>query len=466
MKKVSISFENDKVKVVFTEKKGGKIWVNDFLVLDRHSLKEFLKTDKTRQFYVTGSFAETVNEVVTVPALRGKSLLEFIKRELKKRYPDIDDFIVRYNIINEKDSDGAKTKEVLITAFPVDKVDDLLYDFIQNKKDVPQFQPDILSMFNILPAIDSPALVLFIQEQIRIMFFIYENNIYMVRKITGISNEIDDFDIQNINMTVNYCRQNLRLEPELLFVVGKQRITSNLFPLIPVATLLLKDIEFPKTAQYKPEADEGSLEKEDIRNMLTLPLSAQFRPKLGNFLSPSYALYRSVKKYFNLAIPVFALIILVILLLTFNTGRDILSYERKIKALKERTGDITAIFKELRTLEEKKGDIIYLNSLIKSSSFRENPNRLISVLSNSDLSGVDIRIIKIHSVNRNSNHVNTEMKMEFTLEGISKGSSFGEVMKNYNNFLNSLKEDAETTIDYETLDVEKRNFTIRGILKI
>ncbi|NOY65674.1 MAG: hypothetical protein GXO97_09835, partial [Nitrospirae bacterium] len=344
--------------MVFTEKRGGKIWIDDFLVLDRVSLKEFLKTDRAKRFYVTGSFAETINEVITVPPLRGKSLLEFIKRELKRRYPDVEDFIVRYNVISKKDSGEAKTKDILVTALPVEKVDELLYDFVQNGKDVPQFQPDILSVFNILPAIDIPALVLFIQEQNRILFFIYENSIHMVRKISGISREIDDFDIQNINMTVNYCRQNLRLEPELLFVVGKQKITSNLFPLIPVATLLLKDVEFPKTEHYKTKADEDYAEQEDIRNMLTLPLSAQFRPKIGNFLSPSYALYRGIKKYLDLTIPFFTLIILVVLLLTFNTGRDILSYERKIKTLKERTGDITAVFNELRTLEKKKGDII------------------------------------------------------------------------------------------------------------
>lgn len=465
MKKVSISFENEKVKVVFTEKRGGNIWINDFLILDRVSLKEFLKTDKTKRFYVTGSFAETINEVITVPPLRGKSLLEFIKRELKRRYSDVEDFIVRYNIIIKKDSGEAKTNDVLVTAFPVEKVDELLYDFIQNKKDVPQFQPDILSMFNILPPIDSPALVLFIQEQNRILFFIYENSIHMVRKISGISREIDDFDIQNINMTVNYCRQNLKLEPELLFIVGKQRITSTLFPLIPVATLLLRDVEFPKTEHYKTETDEDNAEQEDMRSMLTLPLSAQFRPKIGNFLSPSYALYRGIKRYLNLAMPFFTLVTLVVLLFTFNTGRDILSYERKIKRLKERTGDITAIFKELRTLEEKKGDIIYLNSLIKSSSYRENPNRFISVLSKTDVSGVDIRFIKIYSDSSNTSHVSAKRKTEFILKGFSKGSSFGEIVENYNSFLNSLKENAETEIEYETLDVEKKNFTIRGVLK-
>ena len=462
MAKVSLSFENDSVKVVFTERRGGRIKVKDYILLDWLSFKEFLKKDKTKSFYVTGTFPETLEEVITVPPIKGKPLQDFIRKELKRRYPDVDDFVFRFNDVGADKVRGTTARDVLVTALPVESVDSLLYEFVQNKKDVIQLQPDILAIFNMLPAFDCPVLVLFVKDTVRVLFFIHDNRIHMVRKITGVSKEIDDFDIQNINMTVNYCRQNLKIEPRMLYIAGPQRISSNLFPLIPVATLMLKDIEFPsmRAASY----DRGDEEAEDLQNTLMLTLAGLFKPRLGNLISPSYRLYRIIKKYLNLALPLFVVALVFFAFMVFSNSKDVVRYEREINTLQQRIGDIAVAFNELKTLEKKKDDIVYINSLIQGSSYMANPGRVLSIISSSDLAGVDLQEIRIDFKRVESK--GNGLTAGFSLEGKSPGSGYAEILRNYRAFLDSLKRYPRIRITGEDIDVERKRFVIQGELKL
>lgn len=82
-KVISVSFEDDIVKVVYAGKKGKDITVKDVLTLKEREFDDFLSREKTNAFIVVNSFKEFFQEILSLPITKKNILKNLVREEVK-----------------------------------------------------------------------------------------------------------------------------------------------------------------------------------------------------------------------------------------------------------------------------------------------------------------------------------------------------------------------------------------------
>ncbi|MBF0327975.1 MAG: hypothetical protein HQL10_02345 [Nitrospirae bacterium] len=223
-KKVSVSFENEVVKVVYASPSSGGVTVESHLTMKDEEFDEFLKTEKARRFTVTANFKRTYQDIITLPPAKDKILGKLVELDIKKKAPDLGEIAFFYSVLNDMIEEGRKVISVFVYAVSSEELSQIFQRFTRCGKIVDDLYPDslLLSCLNMTGERAADPANVYVSESgsIKNIMLTESGKVYFMRSFQSSESGINDTDVQNINMTLNYCRQTLRKNPVAVTFVG------------------------------------------------------------------------------------------------------------------------------------------------------------------------------------------------------------------------------------------------------
>ncbi|MFQ5736714.1 MAG: hypothetical protein ACE5GY_07610 [Thermodesulfobacteriota bacterium] len=216
---VVTSFEDGAVKVVYASMKGGRVVVYDALVLKPGDLPAFLEKEKAREFVVVNCFRETWQESFIIPSTSRKYHRKIIETEIRSRCR-FDDFSYIYTVSGEKLVEKRKVTEVFAFAVRNEEIDGIIDTFTSKGKTVKAIYPDIFLLSTMIDSTRKAVLCVSENGRNKTLFLMKDGRIVFVRQAHGNEPGISAPDVQNIEMTLNYCRQSLRINPGAVMLTG------------------------------------------------------------------------------------------------------------------------------------------------------------------------------------------------------------------------------------------------------
>lgn len=237
-KTIVISFEGESVKVVFASQKGDNLHIDDYMTLTKEQFANFLSNDKSDDYIVVSGFSNFQNDMVTIPKTKDRFIKPLIKREISKRHTEFNDFVPIISFINNTLVDGKQRNVYYVTSIDKSEINGILESFLENQKSVILMYPALFVLLSILPHSDNPFLCMFEAGEMKNIILIKNGNIIFTRSFTSSDDDDSDMVAHNIDITVNYCRESLKVAPSFIIMAGDisktVKVSSSGIPSIPL----------------------------------------------------------------------------------------------------------------------------------------------------------------------------------------------------------------------------------------
>lgn len=282
---VAVSFENGVVKVVHGSFSRGNFTVHETHIFDEEGFDTYLRTTKVRQFIVVNDFPNPSQAVVYLPPAEDKYLAVLAETEVRKRFPELEDFTFFSTVLKESQREGKRFKETFIYAVSASEVHAIMDRFAMFGKTVKAIYPNVLSLVSLMGVSEAEpeesALGVIDLGSSKTMFIAANGRVCFVRVAQSDGRGLNALDVENINMTLAYARQSLRLSPGRVLVFDVRDVVNRaegtpVVPMGPVVypTNILADDELiarfaaPISALYGAgEMGEGNLLPQGYRTV-------------------------------------------------------------------------------------------------------------------------------------------------------------------------------------------------------
>jgi hypothetical protein len=437
-KTVAVSFEGNNIKIVHTSLKGKTLSIDKSDIIPNEDFDNYLQNEKAVEFIVTYEFKESYHNVLTVPVLKPKYLEKVVEAEIRKIVGK-GDFSFVYFPLGEKVIENRKSLEIFYFAVHNAEIRNIVDRFHNNGKIVKALFPSVFSaaaLFEDSTSEKANMGVLGIDKQ-RTVFFMKNHIIHFIRNYESLDAEFSDFDVQNINMTINYCFQNIRITPSSVILLGRLTESSNIntLPTAPLASL------------YKTEQIQCSRE---VLNEYFLPIASNFAPNSSNILSNEFKNVYNIRNYLSYASAIF--IFLTILCLGFISFevKGIINKKEQIKSIAKNRPDIQRIYAEYIRREDK------INKLMPVINFlNRNSPEIQKLLTN--LSEIDIQSIKYNSIEARAKDEHTFLVL---INGTSTDNTYSSLQASFSTMVRALEKIKGIEIKEKSINLQDKSFRL------
>lgn len=429
-----ISIEGTDVQVYIKNGKTRKEEI--FYKVELKDLSEFIRKKGIKELIISQFLPNLItfrfNLPFTEKTIKKNKILDgIVMGEIRKRYPSLNNFSFIYRLY--EGAGGPYVRCYLLDEANFDTVNKLIIAGLNIKA----FYPSFLPLIELLKAREELAkndqIICLISGKLRYLFVLHGEELILQRSFESSEESLGEEDVLNINMTVSYSIQNLRIKPEkVIFMGAKQQRIEGL-------TISYDFLEIPENI-----------------NAFTLPFCLfKFESKLKGkeFFLPEYKAYLSTSKFINLGIA--ALLLSSILFFFYNLyslneinsqGKILNSYRNEI-ALKER--DFFNLQEQINYFEKN------LSPFIKLQNRKNSEGDIkVSLYPISEAS-------KIKEVQINAIDIENKVPQKIKINGKIWGHSFTEIQRAYLDFKHKLFEKGFKISD-EKWDFTKGDFTLEG----
>lgn len=435
-KTVAVSFEEDSVKIVHASLKGNEISIDRAEIIPNDQFDNYLQKEKSKEFVVTHDFNESYHNVVTIPIVRARHLEKVVESEIR-RATEIKDFSFIYTPLGERVIENKKVFEVSYFAVKNEELRNVVKRFYDNGKIVKALYPTVFSTIPLFKSKDEATIGVLGTKTEKSAFLIKKGAIYFIRKFKSLTEDLSDIDIQDINMTINYCLQNIRINPSSILLAGSLSRLYNvsIAPSVPIASL------------YKADYIHCS---EETFNDFIVPISSLHASRASNILSKEFKNIYMLKNYIVNASRFFIILTLLCLGFILYDVRNIVNTKAMLESMKKNNADIVQILSDYTTKEtEIKRYMPVINFLNKSTS---GIQRLLTALGK-----MDIKNSKFDSIEATAK----EDSFLVTINGTTNAKTYTSTQASFQDIVDSLSKIENIKITDKTIDINKKTFSIK-----
>ena len=448
-KQVAVSFEDNLVKVVFASYDKGKTVIQKTTVFKDEEFDSFLRTTRLPDLTVVCHFKRFYSDIMTAPPTKPAYLRKIIEAEIRKRFPELQDFTYFYNASLGKSTGEKGLTEVFFFAVDNNELNVIVERFNKHGKSVKYIYPDALALSHLIRASgdwdSKTVLSLLISEKDRALFLVKNGQVCFVRVTPSLGREITDVDIDNINMTVSYCRQNLRLNPELIILMNdikKEGAFNTIIPAVPII--------YPMNV----------LASEETLKFFTAPISAVIsgkQVKNENLLPHKYGVLYTQKRIVSYAVVFFFLFSLIGMGHIFINLSEISLINNKINLLRKDLTGIDAVTSAYEKDMESMRQFLPLINFVNEAHSSPDIQKALVSLKFLPMENVHIKTIQL---------TNKKDSLLIQLSGIITSKNYGDMhrifMKLLANFSNVpdmavISKNIELKDGHFQIDVENKN---------
>jgi hypothetical protein len=442
---IAVSFEDERIKVVYGSMRKGMVTVRRTITFKEDELDHWLAAEKARQFIVVCQFKAFFSDTVMLPPAKDKFLATMVEAEIRKRFPESRDFSYFFTVLGTKESGLKPVKEIFFYAVDNAVLRGIVERFDRFHKTVTLLCPDVLALSHMVQASDQATgkttLCMTTTEGGRTLFLLKGGELRFIRAVQSLGPDIHEMDVDNINMTISFCRQSLRVDPHQLVLVNAPEGTCQLPPSTIIPSMPLA---YPNTI-----CCTGGSICEYIS-----PISALLAaPKLmGSNLLPRTI--RTAYRQRSLLAAGTAMFVLATLLgigyLALNL-RELTFAREKLQSVRRETPGIEAI---LADYQDRAASLQQLTSYVAAvNEIRSAPDiqQALAELKFFPMDGVTIKSVQIKS---------DKDSLEIHLAGTVAARSFADMRGNYQKLLDNLKKTATMSMLSENLNLKDGSFTL------
>ncbi|HEX2967104.1 MAG TPA: hypothetical protein VHO84_15055 [Syntrophorhabdaceae bacterium] len=237
---IAASFENECIKVVHADVRDRSISITQCFTFSNTEFDQYLHTSRDDEFIVVSDFQNVYQDIISVPPAQERYLRTLVELEIRKRLPELKDFVFFYEELRDIQKEGKRSKDIFFYALSKEDVDALVERFKSAGKLITHLYPNVLPLTRFLHIDgierDKPVLGVVDLGTNKTMFLMANKKLNFVRVAQSVSKGFNTNDLENINMTVAYCRQVLRVYPErVAFSIGSEKVSDGVSLVVPVA---------------------------------------------------------------------------------------------------------------------------------------------------------------------------------------------------------------------------------------
>lgn len=431
---VAVSFEDEIVRVVYARGKGKDSIIENALTLRDDEFDDFLSKEKAKSFIVVNDFKDFFQDILSLPVTKKNIIKKLVREEVKKR-ADFKDFSFIYFILGERLVENTRMSEVFVFAVKNDEIKAITDRFLQQGKTVSAMYPAIFSLASQIE-FNEPVLCVSGSGLNKTLFLVKDRVMSFVRSVQSFEKGLSDLDIQNINMTVNYCGQTLRVNPSNVLLFGSL-------------------CSFYEAPSYSPVAVACFPCKSGIFLDFASPISAFSADKDMNILSEEYRVFYNLKRFLQYTTIVFAILCLSGLGYLGYLLTDIMAGKERLESLRK---DITGIESLLSSYESRKALMAsytpFINDLKEVESFPDLHGLMVFI---SSLKTDHIRLDSV-LITRHSNVFSLELK------GLVKAENYANTQNYYERFIKSIVDKANNVqkikLKSHSLELKMKSFIV------
>ena len=450
-KQVAVSFEDSHIRVVFASQDKGKTTIPRTALLKEEEFDAFLEANKLPNLSVVYPFRNFYSDVVSVPPVKKSYLKAIIEAEIRKRFPDLNQFSFYYSVLADKSSEEKKLTEVFFFAVDNREIDPVLQRFERHGKTVKFIYPDMVAVSHFIQSQDDVAgknvLGFYASEKEKVLLLIKNGQLRFIRVTPSTGKKIQDTDIDNINMTTSYCRQSLRLNPEQLVVLnvstGAEATSGR--TVIPVIR-----IDHPV---------DLAIPEETYRDNMAPLAAILFSDRLKNdsLLPQKYRVLYIQRFAVAYAILFFLLFSLIGLsYLTMNLT-EVLSQKEKINRLRKDLSGTETIISAYDINSTSLQMIIPLIQFINDVRSGSDMQKTLTSFDFLPMDGIDIQSVQLN---------NKKDVLQLQLSGKIESKNYSDMHSTLQKLLNSINKGAGMVILSRNMELKNGHFQIEAEAKM
>ena len=444
-KQIAVSFENESVKVVYVSINRGNIVVKKALTLTDEEFDRFLQTEKDNNFTVVSDFQNFYQDIITLPPAKEKYLRSLVKLEIKKKSPELKDFSFYYTVLRDIQREGKQLKEVFVLAVSNEDLNSVVDRFDKHNKSVRYLYPNVLTLSNFVALTngepDQPVLNVVDLGITKTIFLMKNHKLHFVRVAQSDGKGINDIDVENINMTIAYCRQTLRLNPTNVALIGspgdRQKTNLNLVAAVESIQYPTNIVAFEETiAEY------------------IVPISAFLHDKelRKNNLLPEYCksllFQKMVLKYGIVSFLLFSLVG------AGYTGMKVVgisSLKDNITTLRREINEKQPIVSEYETQSKELQQLMPTVNFINTLNASPDVQKVLIALQCLSMKNVKTQSISIN---------NDKDLLQIQVNGSISSNNFAELQSTYKDLLGEIKKVNNLEISTQKLELKSKSFSL------
>lgn len=422
---VVVSFEGELIRVVYGSSKGKTVEIKDTLALRDEEFDDFLSKEKAKEFIVVSSFRDFYQDTILIPVTKEKFTGKLIEADILKKAP-FKDLSFIYTVLGEKLIENRRMKEVFVFAVNREEIDSLVNRFARKGKVVRAVYHGLFSIASQIKPGGLPVLCVSESGLNKNIFLVKDSRVLFIRTVQSIESGLSDFDIQNINMTANYCRQNLKTEPSLVLLEGNLCVNYN------AATLAMTPLACFIHGAYQKKQFFAAKSYIDL-----LPLQFKIISQVTMFLKYSTLCM--------LLLAVFGAFYAVYL------ATNITALKNNILSKRSSPADITAL---LSAYDAKKSAMAAYGPFIKSAGASLAAPEIYRFLA--EVAALKTADIKMESLAvNNANNV-----LKITMKGVVKIDDYAGMQRTYQEFIGRVTAIKGAAVTLQALDLNTKNFNM------
>lgn len=440
-KTVVISFDDEGARVVYASVKRGVVEVHDALVLKEGQIDGFLEKEKAKEFVVVNSFKETYHDLIQIPSTSRRYRRKIIELEIRNRR-QFGDFSYIYLVSGEKTVEDRKVTEVFVFAVSNREINGIIERFSSKGKTIKAIYPDVFLLSTMVDSVGKAVLCVTEAGPDKTLFLVRDGRIVFVRRARGSDTGIGDFDIQNINMTVNYCRQSLRINPAQIMLTGGlcNSYDTGMLPSAPLACLMP-----PRGVRASGAVVTAALD-------FIVPVSAFYAEKYMDISPGDYRGLRIKKRVLKYSAGAFAAMSAIAFMFSVSFAGEALKARSRLKALQTGLPDLDSVISaygaQKAALDEYAPVIASLNNAVSPG-----------------LSGLFLAVSEIYTDNVTINLISvtrTGDTLRCRVEGVIRAADYSEAQARYDRLIASVEGSRELKLANHALSLKERGFFVEA----
>jgi len=457
-KKAYISIEGNQAKVFINK---GNVEEGEFYNVNPKELSEFIKEKGIKEAVIAQFIPNLISFQVSVPfasKIKNRKLLSgIVMAEIRKRYPAMQNFSFIYNL--HETAGKAYLRCYVADEESLSFVNKIILEGVNVIAFYPLFLPLIEVVKTRSEKIEKAQIICLFSDNFRMLFVLQGDEMLLQRSLAlsaspqkkasqlalsaspqekaslfeAEEKNLTDEDVININMTVSYAVQNLRIKPEKVIFIGikKQEIEGLTIP-----------FEF---IEFSP----------NLQNYAVPVYLKQFEKKLTGYemFLPEYKRYLQNRKYLNYASFVLLLFAFLLVIYNFSLFSEIDSYRKTLNSYRTEVSakekDFFVLQDSIKNFEKNLKPYIELQRKVNSLGDVRAPIEPLGEAS------------KIKGVEINSIDIENGQPQKIKISGKIIGMSFTERQQSFMDFKN-ISVSKGLKITNEKWDLIKGEFALEG----
>jgi hypothetical protein len=444
-KKVVISFEKDAVKVVYGTVRGNNLVITKTCSVAEDEFDGFLQREKAEEFIVVYDFKAFYSDRMELPPVKRRYFKGVVESKIRNKFPELKDFSYLHTMLGEKLQEGKKKTEVFVFAVDRGEIDGITDRFSRYGKRITHLIPSLFSLVQTVPLTEEPVLCVANSGPNKVLFLMEGGKILFIRLTQGVGSGIHDADVRDINMTINYHRQSLKINIAQVVLIGSAclKYDAKTEPLVPLSCL-----------DYRPRvlaSKQTILEFLSAIPCVHMERASKAFLRESNILPASYKSLSTTKTILSYSTILFVIFILSGLgWITFEIIR-IGEVKKRIEMTREQ---ITHAEPVSSTYAGKKTELLGLIPLIHFSNRMYSTPQLQKALL--ALPALDLKNIQIDQISM----IPGAEAIQLGMRGVVEASGFSETHLHYQNLVDSMNKIDGMEVSSHRVEIKNKTFTI------